>query len=119
MKVFLFLLSLILSSTISFSQSVNGVALKDLNVEYVQIVGSSKLFSNDVTVQIDFGQKNKVFSSKDTRIVDADGKDVVLHSMIDALNFMYENGYEFVNAFAITMGNVNVYHYVMKRKSDK
>lgn len=99
----------------SFGQTVNDIPLKDIDVEYVQIVGTAKLFSYDVTIQIDFGQKNKVFSTKDTRILDVTGKDVILHSMIDALNFMVDNGYSFVNAYAITVGNQNVYHYLLKK----
>lgn len=106
-----------LVATFSFGQTVNGVPLKDIDVEYIQIVGTSKLLKNDVTIQIDFGQKDKVFSSKDTRVIDADGKDVVFHSMIDALNFMNENGYMFVTAHAITIGNQNVYHYLLKKGS--
>jgi hypothetical protein len=36
--------------------------------------------------------------------------------MVDALNFMSDNGYEFVTAYAITVGNSNVYHFLMKKK---
>jgi len=36
--------------------------------------------------------------------------------MIDALNFMSKNEYEFVQAYALTVGNQNVYHYLMKKK---
>lgn len=106
---------LMMLSTLSFSQTVNGIPLKDIDVVYVQIVGRAKLFSTDLAIDIDFGQKNKVFSKKDTRIVDVDGKDVVLHSMVDALNFMCENGYSFVTAYAITVSNQNVYHFLLKK----
>lgn len=37
------------------------------------------------------------------------------NSMIDALNYMGTQGWEFVQAYAITMGNTNVYHFLMKR----
>jgi hypothetical protein len=39
--------------------------------------------------------------------------------MIDALNFMSKNGFEFVNAYAITMGNQNVYHYLLRNLKNK
>ncbi len=99
------------------SQTINDVPIKDIDVEYVQIVGTSKLFSNKVTIEIDFGQVDKLFSSdKDTRVKDADGKNMVFNSMIDALNFMTKNGYEFVHAYAITVSNQNVYHYLLRKK---
>lgn len=100
------------------AQTVNDVPIKDIDVEYVQIVGTSRLLSNKVTIEIDFGQVNKLFSSdKDTRIKDANGKNMIFNSMIDALNFMTGNGYEFVQAYALTMGNnQNVYHYLLRKK---
>ncbi len=102
------------------AQTVNDIPLKDIDVEYVQIVGTSKLLSTKLTIEIDFGQKTKFFSSgKETIVKDLDGKAVDFNSMIDALNFMSKNGYEFVNAYAITVGNQNVYHYLLRNKKHK
>lgn len=36
--------------------------------------------------------------------------------MVDALNYMGNQGWEFVQAYTITMGNQNVYHYLLKRE---
>lgn len=97
------------------AQTVNDIPIKDIDVEYVQIIGTSKSFSNKVSIQIDFGQKTKFFSTgKETVVKDKDGKIMDFNSMIDALNFMAKNGFEFVNAFAIAVSNQNVYHYLMK-----
>ncbi len=100
------------------SQTVNDVPIKDIDVDYVQIVGTSRLLSNKVTIEIDFGQENKLFSSdKDTRIRDVNGKNMVFNSMVDALNFMTKNGFEFVQAYAFnTSNNQNVYHYLLRKK---
>ena len=98
-----------------FSQTVNDVPIKDIDVEYVQIVGTSKLFSNKLTIEIDFGQENKFFSDKDTRVKDANGKNMIFNSMIDALNFMTKNGYGFVQAYAFNVNNQNVYHYLLRK----
>ncbi|WP_460923106.1 hypothetical protein [Pontibacter brevis] len=117
MKKLLLTLSLtcFLGLSASFAQTVNDVPIKDVDVEYIQIVGTSKILSNKVTIEIDFGQENKFWSAKDTQVKDENGKLVVFNSMIDALNFMSKNGYEFVDAYAITVGNQNVYHYMMKK----
>ena len=101
------------------SQTVNDIPLKDIDVEYVEIVGTSRVLSSKLTVEIDFGQENKLFSSdKDTRIKDVNGKNMIFNSMIDALNFMTKNGYEFVQAYAVTISSQNVYHYLLRRKKN-
>src|SRR5690554_6693202 len=97
------------------AQTVNDIPLKDIDVEYVQIVGTSKLLSTKLTIEIDFGQRTKFFSSgKETIVKDESGEKMIFNSMIDALNFMSKNGFEFVNAYAITIGNQNVYHYLLR-----
>lgn len=115
-KILLSALILICGITLK-AQTVNDVPLKDIDVEYVQIVGTSKLLSTKLTIEIDFGQRTKFFSSgKETIVKDTEGKAVDFNSMIDALNFMSKNGYDFVSAYTITLGNQNVYHYLLKNK---
>ena len=102
------------------AQTVNDIPIKDIDVEYVQIVGISKFMSTKLTIQIDFGQRTKFFSSgKETIVKDEDGKALDFNSMMDALNFMSKNGFEFVNAYAITMGNINIYHYLLRNLKNK
>ena len=104
----------------SMAQTVNGVPLKEIDVEHIQIVGVSKMMSSKVTIHIDFGQRNKAFNNKDTEIRDENDKAVEFNSMIDALNFMSANGYEFVQAYAFALGQgPNVYHFLMKRSIKK
>ncbi len=117
-NLFFTLIFSIFGLTTLCAQTVNGTPIADIDVEYVQIVGTSKLLSNKVTINIDFGQENKIFSAKDTQIKDANGKLTVFNSMIDALNFMSKCGYEFVNAYVLTAGSQNVYHYMMKKRKE-
>lgn len=63
-----------------------------------------------ITVLSDF------WSNRQTVIKDQNGKPLVFNSMIDALNFMSGNGYDFETAYALTTGNGNVYHFLLKRK---
>ena len=108
---------LLLTGITTFSQTVNDIPVAQIDVEYIQIVGTSRLFSNKVTVEIDFGQQSKFFSSgKETQIKDATGKLLKFNSMIDALNFMSSNGYTFVQAYVMVIESQNVYHYLMKKK---
>jgi hypothetical protein len=112
----LIVIAMLLAAKASFSQTVNGVPLKDIDVEYVQIVGTARgAWSQKVKIDINFGQKLKAFTSEDTEIKDENGKELKLNSMIDALNFMVENKYEFVTAYAITILNQNVYHFLLRK----
>jgi hypothetical protein len=88
-----------------------------IHYSYCQLVGTSGFLTNKVTVSIDYGQEMKYFS--DQRIKDDAGNPIKFNSMIDALNYMAKNGWEHLQAYAITMGNTNVYHHLLKRKEVK
>jgi hypothetical protein len=108
---------LFLAGFTSYSQTVNDVPISEINEEYIQIVGTSRFMSNKVNVEIDFGQHSKFFSSgKQTQIKDENGSLMKFNSMIDALNFMNETGYEFVQAYAIAVDSQNVHHYLMRKR---
>ncbi|WP_151675059.1 hypothetical protein [Patiriisocius marinus] len=101
----------------AYSQTVNDIPIEEIDVEYLRIVGTSRMMSKKVTIEIDFGQDTKFFGSgKETQVKDIEGKLVKFNSMIDALNFMSSNGYDFVQAYAFSVNNQNVYHYLMKKK---
>lgn len=106
----------LLTTATGNAQTVNGVPIKEIDVQYIQIVGTSKLLTTNVTINIDFGQENRVFNRRDTQIKGADGKLLSFNSMIDALNFMSANGYDFVQAYTVTSGGQNVYHYLMRKR---
>ena len=116
MKKLLFVMAFVFIGHQAFSQTVNDVPIKDIDVAYVQIVGSSTLFSSKLNVQIDFGQETNIWTKgAETIIKDVNGKMMKFNSMIDALNFMNDNGYEFESAYAFAIGNQNVYHFLLKK----
>ncbi|GEM_PF-1629055 len=81
--------------------------------EYCMILATQKFLSTKVTISVDFGQERRLFA--DNRYKDAEGRVQAFNSVIDVLNYQNSQGWEFVNAYVITTGNQNVYHYVMKR----
>jgi hypothetical protein len=109
-----------------FSQTVNGEQLSEIESPYLLLIGTQKFIGPTVTIEVDFGQfgASKTFKSKnEVKILDADKRPVEFNSMVDALNFFTKYNYEFVNAYAITVGgsglgggNQNVYHWLLKRK---
>ncbi|MCF8461839.1 MAG: hypothetical protein K9G46_14030 [Flavobacteriales bacterium] len=80
---------------------------------YCQLVGTGKLFSPEVTVSVDYGQQRGFFD--DYRIRDETGNVQSFNSMIDALNYMASMGWKFAQAYTITIGQQNVYHYLLKK----
>jgi hypothetical protein len=107
-----------------FSQTVNGEPLSAIESPYLLIMGTQKLLSPAVTIQVDFGQfgASRVFKKKsEVRIMDENKSLVEFNSMVDALNFFTKYNYEFVDAYAISVsgemgGTQNVYHWLLKRK---
>ena len=47
-------------------------------------------------------------------MVDEEGKKIKFNSMIDALNYMGKFGWDFEQAYAVSMGNTNVYHFLLE-----
>ena len=92
-------------------------------IYYCELMGIGRFMSNKVTVTIDYGQETKFFSPEDQRIKDeSTGRAQKFNSMIDAMNYMAENGWEFVNAYVVSIPNGlgssrNVYHWLLKKKA--
>lgn len=80
---------------------------------YCQLVGTQKFLSMQETVSIDYGQERGFF--QDNRMRDETGKVQTFNSMVDALNYMGTMGWEFEQAYVVTMGQSNVYHWLLKR----
>ncbi len=99
--------------------SINGILLRQLKVDYIQILGYSKILSNKINIQVDYGQGNNIWDGTDTRLVSGNGKIMTLNSMIDALNFFSINGFEFVQAYAFSVNGENVYHYLLRKNQKK
>lgn len=100
---------------------INGVDINKEDIKYCRLVGIGKFLSAKMNIEVDYGQPRKLLGKKDFYIKDKDGKKVVFYSMIQALNFMDKNGWEFITAYVITMssglkGKQNVYHYLLRKK---
>lgn len=94
---------------------VEEVDINALDINYVQIVGFNKaIFQQKVIITVDYGQKTKIFESQ--LIKDANGQQKIFNSMIDALNFMEANGWEYVNNTEYSVGNSRVSHFLLKRR---
>lgn len=111
MKKLLLLTLIVLVSNIGFSQE-NKSSKNGESFIYCEILGTQKFLSNKVTVTVDFGQNTKF--GEDTRLRGEDGKVIIFNSMVDAMNWMGAQGWEFLQAYIVTIQNQNVYHWLLK-----
>lgn len=96
-------------SSISVPEQENGT-----NRVYAELVGTATNFlgaNKNVKVALDLGQYQSAF--KNYTIQDENNKDIKFNSMVAAMNFMGERGWKFIQAYIITHGNQNVYHWLM------
>lgn len=103
---------LLLAALVAFPFCLNAQEPeKKTHKVFCELVGTSKLLSAKVNVEIDFGQN----PYKDSRIVDEKGKAKTFNSMVDAMNFMGQLGWEFEQAYVISVGGQNVYHWLLSK----
>lgn len=81
------------------------------------IVATEKVLSSKINIIVDFGQETHLLDFKDNRLRNEAGKPIAFNSVIDALNYMATQGWEFVNAYALSDGSGGkVLNYVMRRR---
>jgi len=82
---------------------------------YCELIGVPKLLSTNVSVYIDYGEQTKNF--QDSKMKDVQTLKLrTFNSMVDALNYMGNNGWEFVQAYLVPQ---NIYHWLLKKKNDQ
>jgi hypothetical protein len=108
-KSTLFITFCFLITTSAFSQTVNGIPLKELNVhaEYIRVSEKQIYLSKKINIDIDYGQSYRI---KNIRVLDGNGNPMEFNSMIEVLNFMSSLGYELVN------GGDNISSFLLRKK---
>ncbi len=83
--------------------------------QYCAVIATPRLLSSRVTINIDYGESRSVWN--DNRLRTEEGKVKKFNTVIDALNYMGNNGWQLVNAFPISTGaNQFVYNYVFRKR---
>ena len=82
--------------------------------QYCQVIATPRLLSNKVTIDIDFGEEKSFW--RDTRLKTNAGKIRKFNTIIDAINYMGREGWTFINAFPVRIGETEVYHFAFKKQ---
>jgi len=112
-------LTFVLLLTVSISATLYGQTTQDTakasKYVYCELVGIQKFLSNKITLSVDFGEEKGLF--QDPRLRDQQtGEIQCFNSMVDALNYMGNDGWEFVQAYLATVGDQQVTHWLLKKK---
>lgn len=101
---------------VSFSQVyVNEVNINEKAGTFIQLVGvNTSVFGTKYQIYVDYGQKVKAF--KGYKIKDAAGNVKKFNTMMDALNFMYDNGWDYVNYNSQMVSGKIRNVYLLKRR---
>jgi hypothetical protein len=98
-----------------FSAMVFGQDSDSTKTIFCQLVGT-KVFGK-VVVEIDMGESRGFFGLNVSHLLDEKtGAPKKFNGMIDALNYMSEKGWDFVQAYAFHSGGSNVYHYLLQMR---
>lgn len=116
MKQILTLITCLLFTGLAYGQTLNNIPIKDLDAQYIEIMGVRKGFTKKINVFVDYGQHVKLFENNKKLFVYEGDKKLEFNSMMDALNFFEKHGYEYVNSYAYSVGNSNVYHHLLKKR---
>ena len=110
MKAQLLFILLILPCIV-FSQSQDSV------YQYCQVRIVRKLASRKVTLEVDYGQEQKLFE-RTAAVKDANGELRQFNSIADALNYMALLGWRLVQVFPSDSGATTLtgYHYLMESR---
>jgi len=82
--------------------------------QFCQVIATPRLLSNKVTIDIDFGDKKSF--GRDTRLKTVGGEIKKFDTVIDALNYMGMEGWTFINAFPVRIGETEIYHFAFKKQ---
>lgn len=78
---------------------VNKQPLDSLGVDYITIHATQQFLSDKVRIELEYGQVNRSLANSETRISDANGDEIVFNSLLEALNLLAAQGFEYVDAF--------------------
>ena len=87
---------------------------------YCEIIATTAgVFTNKMSVEVDFGQFASYFSN-DRKLVDEQGHPIVFNSLLDAANYMAERGWVFKQAYMITNFSKGdsgspIHHWIMAK----
>ncbi len=100
---------------------IDNVNINKLDIKYCELSGFDiGFFGSQLIIYVDYGQF--ISNPQKMSIKNSKGSTIYFHSMIEALNFMEKNGWEYVNQY-VSFGTTSLfgkqggmYKFLLKRK---
>lgn len=109
MKKILFVLLLMTCSTM-----INAQEKQKLHRTYMELLGYGNVFDTKADVYLDFGQHDNYWTGMpNTTVINEKGKRIDFNNMVDAMNYMSERGWNFVQSCFAKDGNKTVYRWLL------
>jgi hypothetical protein len=110
-SLFMMLFALAITATANEKDT----AARTLRFTYCELTNTQKTVGTMTTVEADFGQKKVPL--QDNRLKDKQtGKVITFHSIVDALNYMGEQGWELVQTYQEKVEDRVVHHWILKKR---
>lgn len=121
MKKNLTIIVLVLCTMFAYSQPKVEQPIKTRRF-YCEVKGIEKELSSGLKIIFDFGDKASYniwgdLSSK-LKFVDENGEEIKFNSMVDAANYMVENGWVFQQAYSSAYGSRPVIHWIFYKDAN-
>ena len=121
MKKNLTIIVLVLCAMFAYSQPKVEQPIKTRRF-YCEVKGIEKELSSGLKIIFDFGDKASYniwgdLSSK-LKFVDENGEEIKFNSMVDAANYMVENGWVFQQAYSSAYGSRPVIHWIFYKDAN-
>ncbi|MCW3089397.1 MAG: hypothetical protein JWP81_466 [Ferruginibacter sp.] len=103
------IISIVLLSSIGSKAQTDTLKVE----QYCQLIATQRLLSNRVTIDLDFGEEKSFW--RDTRLKTDIGKVIKFNTIIDAMNYMGKEGWIFINAYPVRIGDSERCHFAFKK----
>lgn len=100
-------------SVFSYGQTVNGIALKDLDAPYIRVNAERRLLKPfQVKIYLDYGQIARIKDIKKGYVYDDNGKQYSFNGIMGVVNLLNEYGYYVEHVYS----NDDDINYLMRRE---
>jgi hypothetical protein len=97
---------------------VDGQNLYEIDTKYAEIIISRRVMTQEMQVMIDYGQYIDYHREFQQRIETPKGENIQFRSVVQILNLMDYNGWEFLQTCPAHTNNFERLHYLFRRKED-
>lgn len=118
---YLFTTLLLLSFALtSQAQTINGVAIRKITTEYIQVAARPISVHGEYYFFVNIGQKKPLHHNKENRfgtpITNSKDETVIWSNIAEALNQLHQWGYEVVSAYTNDTPNMEGEYFILKKR---